>query len=98
MAGPTAVDKLKTGFRSTNQGLAERLACLHDEIKRDFDGVNRVAVAIYDPRTDLLKSFVDSSEGDNPFEHTVAPLSELKPLLNLAKTGGRRVSLTPMSH
>lgn len=91
VAGGRAIDIMNTGFRSANQGLAERLACLHDEIKRDFDGVNRIAVAIYDQRTDLLKSFVDSSEGDNPFEHTVAPLSELKSLLRLAKTGGRRI-------
>ncbi|HSV29644.1 MAG TPA: HD domain-containing phosphohydrolase, partial [Candidatus Omnitrophota bacterium] len=40
---------------------------------------------------DLLKSFVHSSEGSNPFEHTVARLSELKPLALLAKTGARRV-------
>jgi HD-GYP domain-containing protein (c-di-GMP phosphodiesterase class II) len=71
--------------------LAERLACFHDEIKRDFDGINRIAIAIYDAGTDILKSFVDSSEGDNPFEHAVARLSELKPLAQLARTGGRRV-------
>lgn len=79
------------GFRSANQGLAERLMCLHDEIKRDFQGINRIAIAIYDQRTDLLKSFVESSEGGNPFEHTVAKLSDLKALLTLAKTGARRV-------
>lgn len=79
------------GFRPVHQGLAERLACLHDELKQDFGGINRIAVAIYDQRTDLLKSFVDSSEGANPFDHTVARLSELKPLAVLAKTGARRV-------
>lgn len=78
-------------FRPVHQGLAERLACFHDEVKRDFDGINRIAIAIYDPTTDILKSFVDSSEGDNPFEHAVARLSELKPLATLARTGGRRV-------
>lgn len=78
-------------FRPVHQGLAERLACFHDEVKRDFDGINRIAIAIYDTSTDILKSFVDSSEGDNPFEHTVARLSELKPLATLARTGGRRV-------
>jgi hypothetical protein len=79
------------GFRPVHQGLAERLACFHDELKRDFDGINRIAIAIYDPATDILKSFVHSREGDNPFEHTVARLSDLKPLALLAKTGARRV-------
>lgn len=78
-------------FRPVHQGLAERLACFHDEMKRDFDGINRIAIAIYDPVTDLLKSFVHSSEGDNPFDYTVARLDELKPLAQLARTGGRRV-------
>jgi hypothetical protein len=98
VAGTKAMETVKAGFRSANQGLAERLACLHDEIKQDFDGVNRIAVAVYDQRTDLLRSFVDSSEGDNPFEHTMARLSELKPLLRLAKTGGRRVVNDLMNH
>lgn len=78
-------------FRPVHQGLAERLACFHDEVKRDFDGINRIAIAIYDASTDILKSFVDSSEGDNPFEHAVARLTELKPLATLARTGGRRI-------
>lgn len=78
-------------FRATHQGLAERLACFHDEVKQEFEGVNRISITIYDPSTDLLKSFVDSSEGPNPFEHTVARLSDLKPLAILARTGARRV-------
>jgi len=86
-----APGQAKAAFRPVHQGLAERLACFHDEIKRDFDGINRIAICIYDPTTDILKSFVDSSEGDNPFEHTVARLADLKPLAQLAKTGGRRV-------
>ncbi|MGE5517296.1 MAG: HD domain-containing phosphohydrolase [Bacteroidota bacterium] len=89
--GPAKKASPGQGFRPVHQGLAERLACFHDEIKRDFDGINRIAIAIYDSSTDILKSFVDSSEGDNPFEHAVARLSELKPLATLARTGGRRV-------
>ncbi|MCR6632085.1 MAG: HD domain-containing protein [Magnetospirillum sp.] len=85
-------------FRPVHQGLAERLACFHDEVKRDFEGVNRIAIAIYDAGTDILKSFVDSSEGDNPFEHTVARLADLKPLAQLARTGGRRVINDLASH
>ncbi|WP_172822205.1 HD-GYP domain-containing protein [Magnetospirillum moscoviense] len=78
-------------YRPIQQGLAERLMCLHDEMKRDFDGVNRIAVAIYEQKTDILRSFVHSSESDNPFDHTVARLADLKSLAELARTGARRV-------
>lgn len=91
MVGAAKLSSPGQTFRPVHQGLAERLACFHDEVKRDFDGINRIAIAIYDSSTDILKSFVDSSEGDNPFEHAVARLSELKPLATLARTGGRRV-------
>lgn len=99
MAGIAAVRSLgQQGFRPVHEGLAERLACVHDEVKRDFDGVNHIAIAIYDPRTDLLKSFVHSSEGSHPFDHTVARLSELKSLSALARTGARRVVANLATH
>ena len=91
MAILPAVEGSGRTFRPVYQGLAERLACLHDEIKRETEGVNRIAIAIYDSRSDILKSFVHSSEGDSPFEHTVARLADLKPLAELARTGARRV-------
>lgn len=97
-SGRGTAPRMVQSFRPVHQGLAERLACFHDEIKRDFDGINRLAIAIYDPETDLLKSFVDSSEGDNPFEHCVARLSELAPLATLARTGGRRVINDMVNH
>lgn len=87
-----------SSFRPVHQGLAERLACLHDEVKQDLDGLNRIAVAIYDPRTDLLKSFVESSEGGNPFDHVVEHLAQLGPLSLLAKTGARRVVADLSTH
>ncbi len=93
-----AAPKAVQNFRPVHQGLGERLACYHDEMKREFDGINRIAIAIYDPSTDILKSFVDSSEGDNPFEHCVARLAELTPLATLARTGGRRVINDMVNH
>ncbi|MCR6632084.1 MAG: HD domain-containing protein [Magnetospirillum sp.] len=74
------------------RGLAERLICLHDEIKGDesLAALSRIAVALYDDSTDLLKTFIHSSDGDSPLEHTVARLSELPTLQQLAWTGARR--------
>lgn len=89
--GPAVEDGAGRTFRPVHQGLAERLACLHEEIKRETEGVNRIAIAIYDARSGILKSFVHSSEGASPFEHTVGRLADLKPLAELARTGARRV-------
>jgi HD-GYP domain-containing protein (c-di-GMP phosphodiesterase class II) len=87
----SVLGRAKTGFRPAHQGLAERLACLHDETRRDYGSLHRIAIAIYDARTDLLKSFVHSSEGESPFEHAVARLATIKPLLRLSRTGETRV-------
>jgi len=74
------------------RGLAERLICLHDEIKGDnsLAALSRIAVALYDESTDLLKTFIHSSDGDSPMEHMVARLNELPSLQQLAWTGARR--------
>ncbi|WP_173982619.1 HD-GYP domain-containing protein [Magnetospirillum sp. SS-4] len=75
-----------------HQGLADRLICLHDEIKGDADlmELSRIAVAIYDETSDILKTFVHSSETANPLDHASARLSAMPTLRTLAMTGGRR--------
>ena len=42
------------------RGLVERLMCMHDEMKGDslLRDLNRIAVALYDRSSDLLKSFI----------------------------------------
>jgi HD-GYP domain-containing protein (c-di-GMP phosphodiesterase class II) len=74
------------------RGLDERLICLHDEIRGDevLAGLSRIAVALYDDSTDVLKTFIHSSEGESPLEHMVARLSDLPSLQQLAWTGARR--------
>ncbi|EME70803.1 HD-GYP domain-containing protein [Paramagnetospirillum caucaseum] len=77
---------------AAHRGLAERLICLHDEIKGDdsLGGLNRIAIALYDESSDILKTFIHSSDGDNPLEHSTAKLSEMPGLKLLARMGGRR--------
>ncbi len=77
---------------AAHRGLAERLICLHDEIKGDncLAGLSRIAIALYDESSDILKTFIHSSDGDNPLEHSTAKLSEMPGLKLLARMGGRR--------
>ncbi len=74
-----------------NIGLAEKMAYVHEELKARFPAIARVAAAIYDPRTDLLKTFVASSGGDSPLQHYQAKLSESPSLCDILERGRPRV-------
>jgi len=75
------------------RGLVERLICLHDEIKglERMSPLSRIAVALYDTTTDVLKTFIHSSDGDSPLDHSVAKMADLPSLQQLAWTGARRI-------
>lgn len=86
-------EKARGAFPGIHHGLAERLILIHDEIKADgtLIALSRVAIALYDERTDILKTFVHSSDGTSPLDHSAARLASLPSLQQLAVSGGRRV-------
>ncbi|MBR9970640.1 HD domain-containing phosphohydrolase [Magnetospirillum sulfuroxidans] len=87
---------------AVHRGIAERLICLHDEIKgeRSLASLSRIAVALYDGTSDLLKTFIHSSDGDNPVDGATAQLADCVSLKQLASTGARRIvnDLAPAAH
>ncbi len=78
---------------SMHQGLAERLVRLHREVKGtgELTAVTRIAVALYDERTDILKTFIHSSDGGSPLDHSSARLDRIPGLHQLALNGMPRV-------
>lgn len=64
---------------------------VHANLLEDLPDINRVAVAIYDGRTDTLKTFVHSTRGETPFTHYEAKLAEVPSLAELARTRGERI-------
>lgn len=78
---------------AVHRGIAERLICLHDEIKGEnsLASLSRVAVALYDSTSDLLKTFIHSSDGDNPVDGASARMADCPSLIQLANTGARRI-------
>ncbi|WP_236725804.1 hypothetical protein [Solemya pervernicosa gill symbiont] len=46
--------------------LSEKLAHVHNVICERLPSIKRIAVAIYDAKSDLLKTFVHSTDGENP--------------------------------
>lgn len=84
---------------AVHRGIAERLICLHDEIKGEntLASLSRIAVALYDDTSDMVKTFIHSSDGESPVDGASMPLAQSHSLKQLAKTGARRIinDLTP---
>jgi len=74
-----------------NIPLGEKLASVHRAIKAQFTFVDRIAVAIYDHKTDMLKTYVHSSGGESPLRHYQAALSNAPSLLEIIKQRKPRV-------
>jgi HD-GYP domain-containing protein (c-di-GMP phosphodiesterase class II) len=71
--------------------LQEHLREIHASLQDESIDIDRVAVAIYDRRTDLLKTFVHSTLGEVPFLHHQAKLADVPSLAALARDQKDRV-------
>jgi len=71
--------------------LQEKIVVAHQSIAEIFPFVARIAIAIYDPETKVLKTFVHSSGDDNPLEHYQALLDDAPSLKQILEKGLPRV-------
>jgi HD-GYP domain-containing protein (c-di-GMP phosphodiesterase class II) len=71
--------------------LPEKIEYVHGLLKDRFDFIDRISVAIYDPKTDLLKTFVHSSDGENPLVLYSAKLADSASMQEILKAGRPRV-------
>jgi HD-GYP domain-containing protein (c-di-GMP phosphodiesterase class II) len=71
--------------------LSSKLTAIHAVLKNQFKFINRIAVAIYDPKTDFLKTFIHSSGGPTPLSHYQAKLSDATSLQDIINTAKPRV-------
>jgi HD-GYP domain-containing protein (c-di-GMP phosphodiesterase class II) len=69
----------------------ERLAELHDHLRRTAPGVSRIAVALYDPGTGVLSSYLSSHDPAKRVGHLEARLAEVPSLKALADSRADRV-------
>ena len=70
---------------------AERLSIVHAEIRRRCPGVARIAVALHDPKTTILKTFSASPSEENPLRNYEVPLEDARSLQEVA--GSRRARI-----
>ncbi len=71
--------------------LPEKISYVHGLLKDRFDFIDRISVAIYDQKTDLLKTFVHSSGDENPLSLYSAKLSDSASMMEILKVGRPRV-------
>lgn len=75
-----------------DRSLKEKLITAHQSIKAVFPYIARIAVAIYDPKTTLIKTYLHSSGDDNPLDHYQTKLEDAPSLKNILKKGLPRVA------
>ncbi|MEH6651320.1 MAG: HD domain-containing phosphohydrolase [Motiliproteus sp.] len=71
--------------------LGQTILEVHNQLKQKLKRLSRVALAIYDPQSDTLKTFIHSSEGETPLAYYQSKLSDIPSLQAIAKSGKARV-------
>jgi HD-GYP domain-containing protein (c-di-GMP phosphodiesterase class II) len=87
----TRFHPLKSAHSSLDGSLHEHLHSVHAAIAARFPAVERLALASYDPATDMLKTFVSSNLDDVRLEHYAAQLATVPSLKALADNRQSRV-------
>jgi HD-GYP domain-containing protein (c-di-GMP phosphodiesterase class II) len=78
---------MSTVFFRKPATIGERLVEIHRATRLTHPDVSRIAVALYDPKTDRLRTFAHSSEGRHPLDNYTAKLAEVPSLRVLAERG-----------
>lgn len=66
--------------------LSDKLRFVHQVIRQDFPFIDRLAIALFDPQTETLKTYTHSTEGDNsPVTAYEAPLGKAPSLRAIMK-------------
>ena len=71
--------------------LREKLIATHKSISEIFPFIVRIAIAIYDPETSVLKTYLHSSGEDNPLDNFQTHLDDAPSLKAIIKKGLPRV-------
>ncbi len=74
-----------------NIPVSEKLERIHAVVRSRHPFIERIAVALHDAKTDLLKTFIHSSGGEQPLCHYQAKLAEAPSLQDVVASGKPRV-------
>ncbi|WP_455208586.1 HD-GYP domain-containing protein [Kaarinaea lacus] len=71
--------------------LREKLVYVHQVLKSRYDFIDRISVAIYEVKTDTIRTFVDSSGPDEPLKHYEAKLADVPSLREIIEKKRPRI-------
>jgi len=74
-----------------NIPLNNKLLYVHKILRQRYDFIDRLSIAIHDPKTDKLKTFLHSSGSDDPLKHYQAKLADSPSLQEILKQGKPRI-------
>lgn len=93
-ASTPAVTSEAMAFEAVQRGgamLGQRLRQLHEQLLELVPDVDRIACALYDPKDDLLKTFINSTRAGEAISGYDCTLSASPSLSQLARNGEARV-------
>ena len=76
---------------NNTSSLRSKLVSTHKSIVKQFPFISRIAIALYDPATNSLKTYIHSSGEDNPLDHYESSLDDAPSLKALLDKGLPRV-------
>lgn len=82
-------DLLKSLNHSSS--LNQKLRAIHDAMRNHFNFINRIAIALYDDQSQILKTFLASSGKSNPLIHYESKIDDAPSLKEVIKTRQPRV-------
>ncbi len=83
-------DDALAGLRA-NVPLDDKIEIVHRAMRARFPFIARIAVTAFDPSSELLKTFIHSSDGDVPLVRYEASLAEAPSLAEILRAGRPRV-------
>ena len=77
--------------------LTDKLVTAHRSLNQIYPFVTRIAVTLYDPETKILKTYLNSSDDENPLEHYQTLIDDAPSLKKLLDEGIPRVINTMLT-
>ncbi|MBK1663442.1 phosphohydrolase [Rhodospirillum rubrum] len=90
---------MSTALFHHHSTLQDQLVAIHAALRGSLPDIDRIAVAIYDTKTDALHTFIHSSDGLHPLDSYATTLTGVPSLATLASSGRIRVlnDLSPLA-
>lgn len=75
----------------------EKLEYLHHSVRKRYREIDRIAIATYDSECDTIKTYLDSTDNENPLQHYQITLADVPSLLRLKNEKSSRI-INDQSH